>query len=110
MNQLKLKNLLFLLLIVASFNITTLGGLTIPDPNSFYKIGDFKDIEMLTPKGEFLGAPPSASPRILFRRIPKAKEDFNCRYLRIKVLGIKKDDNNVRIDFRVDQIDPNSKE
>ena len=63
MNESKPKNLLFLLLIVTSFSVTTLGGLTGSDPNSFYKIGDFKDIEMLFPKQGYIGAPPSASPQ-----------------------------------------------
>jgi hypothetical protein len=108
MYQLNLKKLsLIILFTFVSINSCLAAG-TKKDPNSFYKAGDYRDIEILTPKQGFKGSPPSSSPMPDFR-IPKTEDDYNKKYVRITILEIKGIKGSTRIGFSLDEIDPNGK-
>jgi hypothetical protein len=107
MERLNSKKLLVVILFVVAFNFSCPGDVSQSDPNDFFKVGDYRDIEILTPKRGFIGAPSDASGLPPRWGLPKTEKDFDSKYLRITVLQIKKLKNSTRVDFSLDKIDPN---
>jgi len=80
---------------------------TIPDVSNFFRIGEYRDIEIMVPKPGFIGSPPSASAHPPRKAVPSSNEDFLYKYVRITVIkkiNLKKGN---RIVFKLDEIDPN---
>ena len=78
------------------------------DPNEFFRVGDYRDIEVQVPKPGSPGAPPSHNPRP--RAVPKTttpESDFNRVFVRISIVEARTLPTSTRVIFRIDEMNPN---
>jgi hypothetical protein len=69
-----------------------------------FKVGEFKEYKVVTPKKGFIGSPPSPSAAPDIRR-PAQVEDFDNRFLRVTLIGTRAIEEGRRIVMRLDEID-----
>ena len=78
------------------------------DVNDLFQVGEYQDIEVAIPKRGYLGAPwfPGSS---LYgpKTVPMWDKDFSKRYVRVRVLDIRKVKTCTRVWLRLDEIDAN---
>jgi hypothetical protein len=113
MEALKMENMnqkkSFVLLLFTCILISScFGAVPKQDPNNIFKIGDYRDIKILTPKQGFKGSPLTAAAYPSFNiKIPSTEEDFDIKYARITISQVKMLKNIIRVAFLIDEIDPN---